>query len=244
MDWIWTLCWLSVREDTIAKKVYGVYLNAIGTITDSAEHVLYDYTLQVGDTFKRAYTVNHYVADIDSVLINSTWYKTWHLVPTVIDTPVGQGAQNDYYVIEGIGCIQYPFFPADPTTFESSYALTCFSTNGTTPPLSQKVGPYFDNTSSCSLTFGLAVNNVASTVKSTYLFPNPIDETSIIILPYIILSGIFTVQNDVGQIIINAPFQNKEEVLIGDKIHIPGIYYYRVTDNETGKMFPGKFVSQ
>jgi hypothetical protein len=42
----------------------------------------------------------------------------------------------------------------------------------------------------------------------------------------------------------NTLFANKTELLIVDKVTLPGIYYYRVTDNITGETFSGKFVRQ
>ena len=225
------------REDTTSKKVFIITLPLI----DSNEYVLYDYTLQVGDTFKYPNTVSHYVSAIDSVTINGQWYKTWHLVPTK-DTTLGYGVQNDYDVIEGIGSIQFPLFPSNPTTFESSFVLTCFSNNNTTSPVNPKVGRIFNNTSSCDLTFGLKTTNMTLQSNKPLVNPNPITESSKIQLPYSIPSGSLTITNTLGQITAQIAFQNKQELPIGDLIKAPGVYFYRVTDNSIGETYSGKFV--
>jgi len=229
-----------VREDTILRKVFAIY--PISDPSDTSEKLLYDFSLNVGDSFRNEYVV-YYVSGIDSVLINTIWHKVWHLIYARSITGLYISIDND--VIEGIGSTSYPLFPISPVTLiEGGDILTCFSTNGTTPPLSHKVGLYFDNATSCSLTFGLGVNNVANRNKNASLFPNPINESSKIVLPYNITSGSLVIVNDVGQEIINMPFQNKEELLIGDQIKVPGIYCYRVRDNQSGATFSGKFVHE
>ena len=145
---------LYVREDTIAQKVY------VRGVGDTADDLLYDYTLNVGDSFY-AYpgTPAHatfYVASEDSVQINTLWYKTWYLISAAGSTlPAG----ISYTIIEGIGCDQQPLFPVkDPPNPERCTTVTCFHNKGTQPLVSPEVDGYFDNASSCSLTFGLGVN--------------------------------------------------------------------------------------
>jgi hypothetical protein len=228
-----------VREDTSAGKVYAV---EIGPLSDSTEHVLYDYNLHVNDTFKYPHMTAYYVTATDSVLINSIWHKTWHLAP-VNDTTVSHMIPVEYDVIQGIGSVQMPLFPANPTVFEFYPYLTCFDNHSFTPRLSHKVGTYFDNDTSCSLSFGLGVGNIVGTNRTTTVIPNPINETSKIAFSSTISSGNLIIINSIGQKIISLPFQNKDEVLIGDKIKVPGIYFYHITDNQGGQMFSGKFVN-
>ena len=225
-----------VREDTIAKKVY------IRGVDNPGDNVLYDYTLTVGDSFyvdtsSPALTA-YYVASKDSVQISTLWYKTWHFI-----FAHGSGIPGaSYTVIEGIGCDAHPLYPlAMPGNPEVCVNLTCFHNNGTTPLVSPEVDGYFDNVSSCILTY-TAIKNIAANKVTACIFPNPLDQTSKIAFSYNIASGSLAVSNDIGQTIINTTFQNKEEILIGDKISMPGIYFYRATDNGSGKVFSGKFV--
>ncbi len=225
-----------IREDVMAKKIFTIYP------TDTVEQLLYDFNLNIGDTFKCA-VATHYVSSIDSVLINSYWHKTLLMVPVNCPGCPSSYTAFPYYVIEGIGSICAPYTPLSPMHFyESCIALTCFNNHGTIPPLSRTVGPYFNNISSCSLTFGLNVNNL-SKAKKTSVIPNPIDNTTKIVFTDN-LSGSLMVLNSIGQVIVNASFTNENELLIGDKITVSGLYYYRVTDEQNGKVYSGKFVRQ
>jgi hypothetical protein len=128
------------------------------------------------------------VSSVDSVMINSTWHKVLYFTPLSTDS-VFHDFFNNYYVIEGIGCVSAPLFPLHPFTFEVGSNLTCFNNSGITPPLSHLVGPYFNNTTSCTLTFGAGTMLVAVSNRNAKVSPNPIDESSRIILPYSIQSG-------------------------------------------------------
>jgi hypothetical protein len=220
-----------VREDTITKKV--IFLH-----TDSTEKILYDYNLQMGDTFASIRTA-HIVDSVDSVEINGIPYKYWHLHDTALS---GLSPFADYFFIEGVGCTNEPLYPINPYFFEDCFVLTCFTNKGTLPLLTHKVPPHFDNDTSCTLTFGLDINNPARN-KKVNLYPNPIDNSCKIVFLYN-LSGNILLLNSIGQIIVNLPFTNENELLIGDKITVSGLYYYRVTDEQNGKVFSGKFVRQ
>ena len=76
--------------------------------TDTVDQLLYDYTLKIGDTLNTIYT-RHYVNDLDSVVINSAQHYVWHFVPAVYTT-IGSLHVADYYIIEGIGCLEIRCF--------------------------------------------------------------------------------------------------------------------------------------
>lgn len=227
-----------IRED-VSKKVF-VLSPHYPPPNDTVEQLLYDFSLNLGDTFK-SYNSTYKVAVFDSVLINSAWHRVFSLEPLSYSGP--PSVPRDYWVVEGIGCLTSPLFPLDPAIFEGDEMLTCFNSNGITPLLSYKVGGYFDNATSCGIMpVPLWVNNVRDKTKGSLVVPNPINETSKINLPYNIQSGTLAIFNDVGQSIFNNTFQNMEELLIGDKINTRGIYFYRVIDNQSGNVFSGKFV--
>ena len=138
-------------------------------------------------------------------------------------------------------------YPPPPYTGPAAQLL-CFFNNGTKPLLSgsilaygldNSITIYFDNNADCTLG---VVEITQKKDNTNTLFPNPIDETSKIALPYNIPSGKITVCNDIGQTIFSNSFQNKEDILIGDKIHTPGMYFYLVIDNQSGSVFSGKFI--
>ncbi len=222
-----------VREDTITHKVYvkNFVSQRINYHVDTAEELLYDFNLQLHDTFIHfvdTVMIKDIVNSIDSVTIQGVSHKVWLFYY--------------YTVIEGIGCLDHPILPASYDVFEMYHDLVCFSNeHGTpliTPGISGSKG-YFDNFTSCT-----AVVDDFTRKKNATIFPNPIDITSKIVLPYKVTSGKVSVVDDIGQMIINMDFENKEELQIGDKIKVPGIYYYRVTDNTSGKVFSGKFVRE
>jgi len=218
-----------IREDTNSNKVY------------LSENVLYDYNLHFGDTFYYSGAKPHIVSQIDSVLINSVWHKTWQFVP-INDSSVAGGMPAEYDVIEGIGCLNNPFYPTQPVFFEAHTTLTCFNNKGTTPPLSHNVGDYFDNYISCNLTFGAGIKNISAQQINPELIPNPINELSKIIFPYTISKGSFEIVNFTGEIIAVFTVNNIGEISVGDKITIPGIYFYQVIDFSSGNLFSGKFL--
>jgi hypothetical protein len=224
-----------IREDTVAKKIFATS----GSPTDSSEYVFYDFSLQVGDTFKSKHAV-HVVAAIDSVIINGLYHKVWYLGN--INSDPGWGSL-DAILIEGIGNIEDPAQPIRSSRmFEADYWLTCFTNNGTQPVLSHKIGTYFDNDTSCGMTFGLGVKQLQNGNSLVKVIPNPINEYSKITFPHSIQSGSLTILNSIGQVIFSLSFENKEELMIGDKISVPGIYCYTVTDEYSGEVLSGRFV--
>ncbi len=239
-----------IREDTLANKVY--FRRHWTDINDTVDILLYNYNWKLGDTVKYGTDANriYWIDKIDSTEINSIWYKVWHLKGCYSYTPSLDFIH--FYVIEGIGCTS-GFDALVNWEFGYFYRLLCFTNSGNSYPLSNPAPTYlppymgydnsmnFDNNTSCN---GLGIEQVNSNNNTSSLFPNPIDKTSKIIFPYNITSGKITVANDIGQTILSTTFQNKEELLIGDKIHTPGMYFYHVIDNQNGDIFSGKFVSR
>ncbi len=96
-----------VREDA----AYGMVYYRQPSV-DQYEHVLYNYNLVPGDTIQ--YTYNMWgggsVADslvkLDSMLIGGVYHKTFDF-----QSATGRG-NRAYSVIEGVGCVNHPVFPA------------------------------------------------------------------------------------------------------------------------------------
>lgn len=94
---------------------------------DTGEILLYNYNLQISDTFYFNQNVqpNHFLVlnSIDSVNFNGNYYKKYNL------TPHGyQSHSYNYHWIEGMGSIE-GFFPAH-SMFESALYYRCFHSMG------------------------------------------------------------------------------------------------------------------
>ena len=141
----------AIRQDTANKKVFYI------PPTDTTEQLLYDFTMQVGDTVRGyietfAFTTD-IVQSIDSVLIGSTYRKRWNI-------------NNCYNIqfIEGIGST-YGLFERSPgcITDDAGYSLTCFQQNG------QSLYP--DTITNCQLI--TSVNSIDNFSNQIKIFPNP-----------------------------------------------------------------------
>ncbi len=239
-----------IREDTLANKVYvRNSINGLGQI-DTTEQVLYNYNLSVGDSVSvndSIFSTKNWVVAMTTTMINGISYKVWEFKGLYFDS---LSTPYNYYIIEGIGCTNGLFYPMTRNPYYDTYSnqLACFKHNGNQYPLSNGVPSFglkssdnfnFDNSSSCAQ---LGVYQAMDNRESTLICPNPITESSKIKLACLIASGSLTIMNTLGQIIIQIPFQNKQELPVGDLIKYPGIYFYRVTDNSSSTAFTGKFV--
>ena len=222
-----------VREDTLLKKVFAIEPSF--PLYDTTEQLLYDYALQAGDTFKGKY-INEYVDSVDSVIINGVWHKVWYLEPTI---PWGTSSFVGYVVVEGIGCLSSPAYPLYPYFFEGCTTLTCFNNEGTTPRVSPAAAGYFDNATSCSLTFGLGTSNTKNKIETINIFPNP--ATNEITLQTNI-NGLHTITlfNLVGQSLLFVQTDKNETTLNTENIP-PGLYEISVS-TESGERMLEKIV--
>ncbi len=235
-----------VREDQAAKKVYIRYNDSDHGLIDNEDRVLYDYNLKVNDTVTSHQFFGDYtswVTDIDSTKINGTWHKVWHFT----GAKSGGNGYLFYNVIEGIGCTNGFDYPVNTPEPDGAYQLVCFMNNGINPELSTAVPSYgmyyasvaeFDNKDNCPL----GIEAINTKTNNSVIFPNPIDESSKVVLPYTIKSGSMTIIDQLGKVITSTFVQNKSEITLGNNIHTSGVYLYRVTDNESGKVFSGRFV--
>ena len=232
-----------IREDTTQKKVYCRFMNGFSS-TDTNEHVLYDYNLRTGDTFKIAYDTYSYsavVVSIDSAFLQGRYYKTWHFGGSL------------GIVIEGIGNLCNPLWPAHPETFMAGCQVQCYSSVNGTPlclpsyPLSYQPPPYsgpalvpnFDNNLSCS---GLAVSAPSIHSNAVRICPNPGSTSMIMKITQLIERGTLTVYNATGQMIVSRTLQHVSDVPVGQLLAQPGLYYYHITDETNKWSGSGKLV--
>lgn len=222
-----------IREDTIAKKVY-VYM-------DSVDILLYDFSQKVGDTFiSKAPFKNgrHILMSIDSIKIDSFWYKT------ITYQPVNSANGFSYSVIENIGCYNGLGFPYwNYVTVEYYERLKCFyhKNRKVVFPATSNI-----NADSCyEFTQYVSVNNLDSIIKHNVIIsPHPITMQTVMSLPYTMTSGKLVVVNSVGQLIIEKEIVDSKKIVIGALLNNKGIYYYRLTDKIKENVFSGKIVKE
>jgi hypothetical protein len=225
-----------VREDTNQQKVYAKVFGHMHI--DTAERILYDYNLRMGDTLRQTYGdtmfATHIVVDLDSVLINNIYHRTYKFeylhgyVPFFMTTP-------GYDVVEGIGCAYFnPLFPIEAWYFEGGSLLSCFQNQYGRPDIGKSI-VRFDN--KCTLSALQMENNELRVDIS----PNPVNERSIIKLPYTLKAGSLIISNAFGQVILKKQLIYTDELEI-DKQYNPGVYYYQIINNE-GERYFGKFIS-
>ena len=140
-----------VRQDTILRKVFFVYPNS------TVDSLLYDFTLQVGDTVKGVIeccaATTDTVQSIDSVLVGNYYRKRWNI-----------NFGYNIYLIEGIGST-FGLIERSPgnITDGPGYTLSCFTQNGFTL--------YPDTTTICNLITGMI--NISDENIFLNLSPNP-----------------------------------------------------------------------
>jgi len=232
-----------VREDTVTGIVY--YLKP----TDTSEHILYNYNLQVGDSISYG-LITDTVASIDSTLSNGVYYRIWNLQNKA------PGLFRSYTVLEGVGCTNDPVFPAwFGECFEFGESLTCFYEHDSFPVITAPINScshyenrfgcctintgVFNNAAGCSSGSGtigggssISVSNIKQEIPYLAIFPNPAITQLTITAPDEMTSIVIT--NLLGQTVYNGECHSqKAEVDIADLVN--GMYFVRVNGSEVRK---------
>lgn len=223
-----------VRYDTSSNKVYMiVYGNEV---------LLYDFNLTIGDTvfcpLSSTYqNMNYTVVNIDTVLINNAEHKRFSL--KVTDSSIVDMFSQTASVIEGIGCTTGPLdlLTGDQlivNTGEVSRHLSCFMNNGISPY------PYFQNCPSHLM----GVDNIsefASGITQPLVYPQPATTLANIQLAETIKTGTLYLFNQYGQMLYREIIHDKVDITVNAPA-TPGLYYYCITNNTTGKVWQGKLL--
>lgn len=220
--------------------------------TDTLDHLLYDYTLNVNDTLRTDFNGKPSVAVVTNKSL--TYYVGYEYLTWNLKFVSGGGFPLEYVVIQGIGTLTDPMYPLLAADYvENVSAVSCFTHNNAQPLVSPSV-PYdaitsymlkarFDNDSSCmynSLTVP-NVNNIGN-LQTVQLLPNPLNTNTKFIFDPAIQIGEVVITNSIGQTVIKKAVHDEKEFLIGNQISAPGIYFYRVNDYRTGRTFSGEFI--
>jgi hypothetical protein len=207
----------AIRQDTLNKKIYIVLADS------TTERILYDFSLQVGDTIN---SVLHDLANnigncgvetiyhIDSILVNGNYHKIFYI----------QGGCGDMSLsfIEGIGSSYGLIFPNYSGQVESH--LSCMKVNGQTY--------YPSNTSSCNLTNPVSTMDKMVNISDIDIYPNPTaDELNIKITNAGLSFVSITISNTLGEIVIKEKMLTNEKKL--DISTLPnGLYFLKLNSKE------------
>ncbi len=243
-----------VREDTITNKIY--YLS------DTGEHVFFDYNLQLNDTFSvvaqygqdttDTVHIRHVVQSIDSIQLGNVYHKVWKMNCA---GSISWGGCADYTFIEGIGTTSGPSFNIFPLFFEGCTQIRCFSSKGVYPTCAPSVWlpcggvplgafnpmpvSWFDNTTSCNYTQG--VDNASLTAAPT-LFPNPSDKNVVLRIPVQISKAVLQVMDMSGRVVLQQKVEGGKDFPLHLYLQQPGVYLYTVQNAQNGQRWTGKFV--
>ena len=205
----------AIRQDTLLKSVYIV------KPFNNTEQLLYDFTLQVGDTLKGVIASISVDADtvisIDSILVGGSYRKKWNIT-------------NGISIIEGLGST-YGLVQNSTAgligTF-SNFSITCFSQNG--------ASIYPNNTISCPLITSL--NTLNEIVKEIKIYPNP--SKGIFIVDFNGLEIKEIILNDLfGQLILKENTSNSINLSI-DNLKT-GLYILTIIDKNNKSTFYLKY---
>lgn len=191
----------AIRQDIAAKKVYFI------APTETSEYLLYDFSMQVGDTVKGYTQIGRVEKDtvisIDSVLVGNSYRKRWLV-----------HSGYDIYFIEGIGSTYGMIVPSPGNTADlPAYSLLCYSENN------QTLFP--DSQTKCDLINGIE-SNVTNSDQIRILQDNSslkveFDNTDIVEISVMDLSGKVILRQSItnGQTIVIDNLQTGHYILTG-----------------------------
>ncbi len=140
----------AIRQDSINRKVFIIPPAAL------TEELLYDFTMQVGDTVQgyiETYHARDVVESIDTVLVGNNYRKRWKI-----------NSGYNIYFIEGIGSTYGLVEPSPGTIVDApDFSISCFRQNNITI--------YPDTVSSCELI--TSVKPVEAQNDQLKMYPNP-----------------------------------------------------------------------
>ena len=192
----------AIRE-TADNKVWFIkssdwqFKYSAGIIPNNTEILLYDFGLQVGDTFTTIESDNHIVESIDSILVEGVYRKKWNFMSFF--------SQREW--IEGIGDMKGFFFPL-LTEFEDYQVLTCYEDNNTfwlNPELAEHgVGCY---------TVGVKENQTFINAPQVKVFPNPVSQSLNFEFVNSILNKKIIIYNSLGKQLLIKSFNTSEKLV-------------------------------
>ncbi|MFC1730058.1 T9SS type A sorting domain-containing protein [candidate division KSB1 bacterium] len=208
----------AIREDS--KKVY-YQINTQDTL-------LYDFTLNVGDTLKTYNTYNKNIFDsvftidsIDSVLLkDNRYHKRFHIAGWFPFT----------YIIEGIGSTTGLLDPL--VQFECNYELGCFAEDTAVV--------YPDNVTICDLIIP-GMDEIDTEMEQIVIYPNPVTDVSVMTINEAFKYRELIFYDNLGRKIKTIKIKDQSKIQIRSSSLDKGAYYYQLHDNNK-KIITGKFL--
>lgn len=212
-----------VRDDTQNRRV-------MININVSSEHILYDYSLEIGDTLFSAHEAYYSIVyDTDTTFIDNIPYKIQYFYP--YDT-----AGNLYVpfkIIEGLGCsLNSHFYPLQPAAIEPNCFLCSMTNNDTIPAF----GPPQFSIADCAL----SVKDIAKQKLDVIVYPNPVNDASVLKCTKSINEGFVIICNSYGVVIHRQALNGHKELKIPTGL-MSGQYFYKVVDIGKGLAANGQF---
>lgn len=216
----------ALREQS--KKIFFRYVYC------QEEILLYDFTKQVGDSIHSLFSENEIwscdsitpydgvIANIDSILINGSYRKVYHIDPWYPDW------------IEGIGSLAGLLNPIAPqiTGFDT-WELVCFKKDGDVLYLNPNFNTCFP------LIVGITDNSMTSN-SGIRIYPNPLTDISSIDFignKYTYM----TFYNISGQILIRFEISNKKSIKLNRIDFNSGLIFYKIETTD-GQFMTGKIL--
>lgn len=194
-----------LREDTITQKIF-----IVDQSNGNIEDLLFDFTLNIGDTLNSSYLGLGETLVIDTIEIitlqNGETRRKWLLT-------------NGHSYIESIGGSEQFYFPLI-TGLGWWYALSCVQENG-----SQLIG------SQCSPILGI---ETILSEKKNVIYPTPIDEYFFIERKEAIIETL-VIFDATGKISLSKKLHSKFEKIDVSNLN-SGIYFYIIGNVEKGKL--------
>lgn len=201
-----------IRQDISMKKVYV-------RVSDSTEKLLYDFTLNKGDTLQpnniNVWSLDTIVVNsVDSVLINGQYRKRWVLSPPIFN--------DTTMLIEGIGSNRGLFESIIKSGFEEWAELVCFEQNG------KKIFP--DTLGdTCQLLMGIPMAKRQEENNGVKIYPNPINQNAIVEFENLKKeSAYIQIFNFLGQEVYRI-FTVNNKVVLNNEDYRKGVYLIKLS---------------
>ena len=218
-------CIGGLREDSMKRIFYYDFATA-------HEHMLYDFSVQPGDTVDSDPGSAGIVYSIDSININGNYHKRINF-----ETYNGNFWTYGSW-IEGIGNSSLGGLLGSAMlqpTCDCASNLICFKQNN----VWQYHNPlYISNT---CINDALAVENITTAQASVSIYPNPLTGAGTIHVEGITSAAGINIYSITGTLLHTYQVTNNTNITINSNQYPAGIYYYRLI-NSTGNTTGGKFV--
>ena len=215
-------CVGGLREDSMKRIFYRDFASG-------QEHMLYDFSVQPGDTVDHNPGSAGLVDFIDSVDVSGVYHKRINF------KSFGGNAWIYGSWIEGIGnaslggLLNSAFLQP---TCDCAQNMLCFKQNNAWA----YHNPVFASTN--CVNDALAVKNIAPAKTSVTIYPNPVTGSSTLRIDGLASQGMVNIYNLTGALMHSYVVSNNSSITINRSEYPSGIYYYRLN----GTTVNGKFV--